>query len=109
MRKADRAESEKFVFDDWAARASAQLILRVFLPEGRVRVIHKLEVWVTQRITECTLDVVCPASGSRRDLSPSELSARDIIGTGNDASIAHGFLGDAAGAEAQAVEREVVL
>ena len=67
------------------------------------------EVRIAQRISDCALKVVGPAFRRRRDLTTGELTARDVIRASHDARVANCFLWNAPRAEAEAVERDVVL
>src|SRR5437762_993414 len=90
-RECERAEGKELVLYERTTSAKTDLILRVLLTERGARVGDEFEIGIAQRVTHGALEVVGSATGSRRNLTASELSARDVIGTRDDASVAHGF------------------
>src|SRR3954464_15802233 len=80
----ERAEGEELVLYERTTCTEVELVLAVFLSEGVTAVFNEFEAGITQGIAECALQVVRAAARRRRNLPAGELTARDIVGRGNN-------------------------
>ena len=106
------AEVKQLVVDDRAADPTAELVLCVPLAEGRrSRLIGRpLEVRIAQRIAEGAGEGVRAAPRRRRDLTPRELAARDVVCVRDHPRLAHCLRRYVRAAEeAQPIERHLIL